>query len=156
MIVFLFCICIQLLLHLIYARYKLFKKFVHPLVSLQPSTSVTPTLFLHRLLVSHSLSLSHLLFFCGFFITFFVQNKMASFWHWKKKYSFQPLSFYFFFLLLSFRFTRTSLSSLQFESCILFVLNLLSNRFFVSSLRNRKIGIVLACYFPFLIISYNS
>ena len=33
-------------------------------------------------------------FFVSFFVGFFVQNKMASFWYWKKKYSFQPLPFF--------------------------------------------------------------
>lgn len=50
--------------------YKLFKKFVSALLS------------------SVSSSLAHSSFFFWIFsqVFFFVQNKMASFWHWKKKY----------------------------------------------------------------------
>jgi hypothetical protein len=62
-----------------YVCYKLFKKFLFALLSF--------------VLLYSSVHL----FFLDFLTGFFVQNKMASFWHWKKKYTLQRL--FLFFLL---------------------------------------------------------
>ena len=65
----------------IHARYELFIKLLLLLAS--PASRSHPPRSLFPSLLP--------LFFSVFSQGFFVQNKMASFWHWKKKYSSQPL-----------------------------------------------------------------
>lgn len=73
---FFFPFCFFIVTHP-YACYELFKKFALAL----------------SLVLLHSLRpFSLFLFFLDFLAGFFVQNKMASFWHWKKKYTLQRLS----------------------------------------------------------------
>lgn len=77
---FLFFFCFFIVTHP-YACYELFKKFA--LASLpfaRPSSCSLPV------------RSSSLIFFLDFLASFFVQNKMAFFWHWKKKYTLQRLS----------------------------------------------------------------